>query len=84
MDKVTYKCKCCDSWEKAIPAAWGDVSPRFCGNNSCELSVKKSKGKKSFKSHPEMLEKCLPVVKPKQDDKPTKSPSQKVRGRKKK
>ncbi len=84
MDKVTYKCKCCNNWSKAIPAAWGDVSPRFCGNNSCELSLKKGKGKKSFKSNPEMLEKVLPAPKPKAEDKPTKSPAQKVRGRKKK
>ena len=83
MEKVTYKCKCC-GWQKAIPAAWADVSPRFCGENTCEYSIKKGKGKKSFKSNPDMLEKVMPVVKPKQEERPSKTPQGKVRGRKKK
>lgn len=62
METMTYKCKCC-GWEKSIPAAWADVSPRFCPTNSCDLSAKKSKGKKSFRSHPEMLERIIPAKK---------------------
>lgn len=82
-DKVTYKCMCCNDWEKSISAAWADVSPRFCGNNSCEMSIKKGKGKKSFKSNPEMLQKVMPAPKQKEEQ-PVKSAAQKVRGRKKK
>lgn len=59
MEKLTYKCNSC-GWEKAIPAQWGDVSPRFCGNSSCDYSLKKGKGKKSFKSHPDQLQKIMP------------------------
>jgi hypothetical protein len=58
---MTYKCKCCDVWEKAIPADWSDVAPRFCGNKRCELSLIKSKGKKGFRNSPEMLERVMPV-----------------------
>jgi hypothetical protein len=61
---MTYKCKCCNVWEKAIPADWSDVVPRFCGNSRCELSMKKSKGKKGFRTSPEMLERVMPVVAP--------------------
>jgi len=61
-NKMTFKCKSCNNWEKEIPAQWSDVSPRFCGNDTCELSAKKGKGRKSFKSSPEMLEKVMPVA----------------------
>lgn len=61
MDKITYTCKCC-GWMTEVPGEWTDMSPRFCGNSSCELSLKKSKGKKSFKSNPDQLIKQLPEV----------------------
>lgn len=70
MEKITFKCNNC-GWEKQIPGQWTDLSPRFCGNNSCELSAKKGKGKKSFKSHPEQLEKKLPPKKIKADSSET-------------
>ena len=71
MDLMTYKCKCC-GWSKSIPASWGDDSPRFCQNSKCEMSLKKGRGKKSFRSNPDMLEKILPVKKP--QPAPTKAP----------
>jgi len=55
MQKVKYKCKGC-SWTKEMPGDWADVKPRFCPTPSCEMSLKKSKGRKSFRSHPEMLD----------------------------
>ena len=55
MEKVKYKCKGC-GWTKEVPAEWADVKPRFCPTPTCELSVKKSKGRKSFRNNPEMLE----------------------------
>ncbi len=82
MDKLVYKCGCCNEWEKALPSSWSDISPRFCGNNSCDLSLKKSKGKKSFKSNPEFLIKIDPP-KPKKEDQPIKTPEQKVRRKRK-
>lgn len=60
---MTYKCKSC-GWEKSIPALWSDVKPRFCANAKCELSLKKGKGKKSFRSNPEQLEAIMPAPKP--------------------
>ena len=39
-----------------MPAEWADVKPRFCPTPTCELSVKRSKGRKSFRNNPEMLE----------------------------
>lgn len=81
MDHITYICKSC-GWTKDIPATWSDISPRFCGNNSCELSIKKSKGKKSFKSEPDKLEKIVPAPKPKIELKTEKSPENRVRNRK--
>lgn len=82
MDKVTYKCNCC-GWEKSIAAAWADVSPRWCGDGSCEFSLKKSKGKKSYKSHPDMLQKIMPVAKPKEESRPVKTSQSKVRKKRK-
>lgn len=55
MQKVKYKCKGC-GWTKEVPGEWADVKPRFCPTPTCELSVKKSKGRKSFRNNPEMLE----------------------------
>lgn len=55
MRKVKYRCKCC-GWSKELPADWADVKPRFCPTPTCEMSVKKSKGKKSFRSQPDKLE----------------------------
>jgi len=55
MKKIKYRCKCC-GWNKELPAEWADQKPRFCMASICEYSVKKSKGKKSFRTNPEMLE----------------------------
>lgn len=55
MRKVKYRCKCC-GWTKTLPADWADVKPRFCPTSTCEMSVKKSKGKKSFRNDPDKLE----------------------------
>jgi hypothetical protein len=55
MSKVKYKCLCC-GWTKELPAEWADVRPRFCPNSKCEMSAAKTKGKKSFRSHPDKLE----------------------------
>jgi hypothetical protein len=55
MQKVKYRCKGC-GWTKEMPGEWADVKPRFCPTPTCELSVKKSKGRKSFRNNPEMLE----------------------------
>ena len=55
MDKVKYRCKGC-GWSKVLPSDWADISPRFCPTPTCEMSVKKGKGKKSFKLTPDMLE----------------------------
>lgn len=55
MQKVKYRCKGC-GWTKEVPGEWADVKPRFCPTPTCELSVKKSKGRKSFRNNPEMLE----------------------------
>jgi hypothetical protein len=55
MQKVKYRCKGC-GWTKQMPAEWADVKPRFCPTPTCELSVKKSKGRKSFRNNPDMLE----------------------------
>lgn len=55
MEKVKYKCKGC-GWSKELPSTWADVKPRFCPTPTCEMSVKKSKGRKSFKTNPDMLE----------------------------
>lgn len=78
-DKVTYKCKACKKWEKTIPAAWADQKPRFCMNQKCELSVKKGKGRKSFRRSPEMLE----IILPKKSIAPAASKSEKTRRRRK-
>jgi len=59
MDKITYKCKNC-GWSKDIIAVWGDTKPIFCPNKKCEMSKEKSRGKKSFRKHPEALEVILP------------------------
>lgn len=68
MEKVKYKCKGC-GWSKELPAEWADVKPRFCPTPTCEMSVKKSKGRKSFRSHPDMLETTFvkPAVTEKKD-----------------
>lgn len=55
MQKVKYRCKGC-GWTKEMPASWADVKPRFCPTPTCEMSVRKSKGRKSFRNNPEMLE----------------------------
>ena len=55
MEKVKYTCAACLNWSKAIPATWGDIRPKFCGNNTCSLSLKKGKGKNSFRKSPESL-----------------------------
>lgn len=55
MQKVKYRCKGC-GWTKEVPGEWADVKPRFCPTPTCELSVKKSKGRKSFRNNPDMLE----------------------------
>lgn len=55
MEKVKYRCKGC-GWNKELPKEWADVKPRFCPTPTCEMSVKKSKGRKSFRSHPDMLD----------------------------
>ena len=55
MQKVKYRCKGC-GWTKEMPGEWADVKPRFCPTPTCELSVKKSKGRKSFRNNPDMLE----------------------------
>lgn len=55
MRKVKYRCKGC-GWTKTLVAEWADVKPRFCFTPTCEMSVKKSKGRKSFRTNPEMLE----------------------------
>lgn len=55
MRKVKYRCKCC-GWTKTLPADWADVKPRFCPTPTCEMSVKKNKGRKSFRSEPDKLE----------------------------
>jgi hypothetical protein len=54
MQKVKYKCKGC-GWAKELPVDWGDVKPRFCPTPTCEMSIKKSKGRKSFRNNPDML-----------------------------
>ena len=78
MQRMTYKCKCCNAWEKSIPVEWADVSPRFCGNEKCDLSMKKSKGKKSFRSQPDMLDKVMPTA----PQAPVKAKASKVRTKK--
>lgn len=55
MRKVKYRCKGC-GWTKELVADWADVKPRFCPTPTCDMSVKKSKGRKSFRSDPDMLE----------------------------
>lgn len=55
MKKVKFKCKGC-GWTKELPETWGDVVPRWCPTPTCEMSVKKSKGRKSFRTNPEMME----------------------------
>jgi len=69
MGKVKYRCVCC-GWTKELPIEWQDVKPRFCPTPTCEMSVKKSRGKKSFRLTPEKLEileiKDKPVVEQKQ------------------
>jgi hypothetical protein len=55
MDKVKYRCTCC-GWSKELPLEWSDVKPRFCPTPTCEMSVKKSKGKKSFRLMPDKLQ----------------------------
>jgi len=55
MQKVKYRCKGC-GWTKEVPGEWADVKPRFCSTPTCDMSVKKSKGRKSFRTNPEMLE----------------------------
>ena len=55
MRKVKYRCKSC-GWHKTLPAEWADVKPRFCPTPTCEMSVKKSKGKQSFRNNPDKLE----------------------------
>ena len=62
MDKVTYKCKKC-GWTKDITVLWADIKPVFCPNKNCELSKEKSKGKKSFRKYPELLEITYPKKK---------------------
>jgi hypothetical protein len=62
MDKVKYRCKGC-GWSKELPNTWGDIKPRFCPTPTCEMSVKKSKGRKSFKNNPEMLEMTFSTTK---------------------
>ena len=55
MRKVKYRCKSC-GWTKHLPAEWADQKPRFCPTPTCEMSVKKSKGRKSFRTNEDMLE----------------------------
>lgn len=62
MEKLIYRCKSC-GWEKAIPAQWADISPRYCGNNKCEYSGRKKSKKNSFMKTPSMLEIEAPVKK---------------------
>lgn len=79
MDKVIYRCKAC-GWEKTLPATWADVKPRFCPNNKCEYSKKKSKGKKSFRGSPEQLQVILLEKKVKAEpEKPKKGRKKKVK-----
>lgn len=55
MDKVKYRCKGC-GWSKELPLEWGDIKPRYCPTPTCEMSIKKSKGVKSFRNLPDKLE----------------------------
>lgn len=55
MEKVKYKCLGC-GWSKEIPKDWGDVKPKYCPTPTCEMSVKKSKGRKSYRNNPDMLQ----------------------------
>ena len=55
MEKVKYRCLSC-GWTKEIPKEWGDVAPGSCPMKTCEMSLKRSKGRKSFRTNPEMLE----------------------------
>ena len=55
MRKVKYRCTGC-GWTKTLVADWADVKPRFCPTPTCEMSVKKSKGRKSFRTDPDKLE----------------------------
>lgn len=55
MDKVKYRCVCC-GWSKELPLEWSDIKPRFCPTPTCEMSVKKSKGRKSFRLTPDNLQ----------------------------
>lgn len=55
MEKVKYRCMGC-GWTKELPKDWGDVRPRYCPTPTCEMSVKRSKGRKSFRTNPDMLQ----------------------------
>lgn len=54
MEKLTYKCSEC-GWEKAIPAQWADVSPRYCGNKKCKYSGRIKRERTSFLKEPKAL-----------------------------
>lgn len=79
MKKIRYRCKCC-GWTKELPEEWGDIKPKCCMSSLCEYSVKKSRGRKSFRTNPEMLEISIIDLTPKKEpqvEKPTKRKKQK-------
>jgi len=83
MDKIVYKCKNC-GWTKQIIALWEDSRPVFCPNKKCELSKEKSKGKKSFRKHPDLLQVTKPHKKPTvTEEKPPKKKPKRVEPKKK-
>jgi len=59
MNKVIFTCKNC-GWDGQLVSNWADIKPVFCPNKKCQFSKEKSKGRKSFRSNPEMLEITFP------------------------